>query len=90
MILDGMDGYKPLVQVIDNIERNHRLGLVFEFTVGSGRLLVCCADLKAADAWTEGLQFHAALLDYMHSADFRPATALTPEQVQALFNAPVQ
>ena len=90
MILDGLDGYKPLVQVIDNIERNHRLGLVFEFTVGAGRLLVCCSDLQKAGAWPEGQQFHAALLDYMHSPEFRPATALTPEQLQALFNAPVQ
>ena len=90
MILDGLDGYKPLVQVIDNLERNHRLGLVFEFTVGAGRLLVCCSDLQKAGAWPEGQQFHAALLDYMHSPEFRPATALTPEQARALFNAPVQ
>ena len=85
MILDALDGYKPLVQVIDNIERNHRLGLVFEFAVGKGRLLVCCADLDASDAYPEGRQFHAALLDYIHSAEFRPDTVLTPEQLQALF-----
>ena len=36
MILDntGSD-YRPIVQVIDNIERNHKLGLVFEFAIGT-------------------------------------------------------
>ena len=27
MILDALRGYKPIVQVIDNVERNHRLGV---------------------------------------------------------------
>ena len=43
-------GYKPIVQVIDNVERNHKLGLVFELAVGQGKLLVCMADLEAV-AW---------------------------------------
>ena len=85
MILDGLEGYRPLVQVIDNVERNHRLGLVFEFRVGTGRLLVCCTDLAAADAYPEGRQFHAALLRYMHSPDFQPAVTLTAAQLQQLF-----
>ncbi|MDD5861870.1 MAG: beta-glycosidase [Prevotella sp.] len=76
LILDGMPrGYRPLVQVIDNIERNHRLGLVMEFRVGQGRLLVCMADLKAAAQWPEGRAFHNTLLDYMQSGDFRPSMA---------------
>ena len=45
MMLDntGKD-YRPIVQVIDNIERNHKLGLIFEFAVGKGKLLVSMAD----------------------------------------------
>ena len=54
-ILDyAPEGYKPLVQVIDNIERNHKLGLVFEFAVGEGKLLVCMSDLKAVQDKPEG------------------------------------
>ena len=31
LILDAMpEGFRPTVQVIDNIERNHRLGLLFD------------------------------------------------------------
>lgn len=71
-ILDAMEGYRPIVQVIDNIERNHRLGLVFEGKVGKGKLLVCCSDLDRACAWPEGRQFYRALLDYMRSGDFAP------------------
>jgi len=33
--------YGPLVKVIDNFARNHKLGVMFEGRVGNGRLLVC-------------------------------------------------
>ena len=84
-ILDELEGYRPIVQVIDNVERNHRLGLVFEFSVGPGKLLVCCADLDKASEYPEGRQFHAALLNYMRSADFHPQTALDPARLAVLF-----
>jgi hypothetical protein len=77
MILDNLPkDYRPIVQVIDNIERNHRLGLVFEFAVGMGRLLVCMSDLEAASKYAEGRQFYASLLHYMQSSDFRPTTQM--------------
>ena len=75
-ILDNLDGYKPIVQVIDNIERNHRLGLVYEFKVGQGRLLVCCANLEEVLDTAEGRQFYSALLDYMRSPEFAPETEM--------------
>jgi len=77
IILDEIDAYRPIVQVIDNVERNHRLGLVFEFKVGKGRLLVCAAKLEQVMAWPEGRQFYGALLDYMRSPDFAPTTELS-------------
>ena len=41
-ILDDMpEGYRPIVQVIDNVERNHRLGLLYEQEIGGGTLLTC-------------------------------------------------
>lgn len=40
MILDRLsDDYRPIVQIIDNVERNHKLGLLFEFKVGNGQTL---------------------------------------------------
>ena len=77
-ILDntGAD-YRPIVQVIDNIERNHKLGLVFEFQVDKGRLLVCMSNLEEASAWPEGRQFYRSILEYMTSKDFAPKTCIT-------------
>ena len=76
MILDALAGYRPIVQVIDNVERNHRLGLVFEFKVGKGKLLVCCSDLESTLEYPEGRQFYKAVLDYMRSDDFQPSVEL--------------
>ncbi len=73
MILDNFPvSYRPVIQVIDNIERNHRLGLVFEFAVGKGKLLICMSDLERAAERVEGRQFYLSVLRYMHSADFAP------------------
>ena len=45
-ILDKADtSYFPIVQVVDNFERNQKLGIVFEFGMGKGKLLVCTANL---------------------------------------------
>ena len=85
MILDALQGYKPIVQVIDNVERNHRLGLVFEFAVGKGKLLVCCSDLESTLEYPEGRQFYKAVLDYMRSDDFNPSVSIDKESLTALF-----
>ena len=90
MILDNTDKkYRPVVQVIDNIERNHKLGIVFEFRVGKGKLLVCTTDLKAIEGTPEGNQFRTALLRYAKSEQFRPYTTLSWKELTALFTGEV-
>jgi len=74
---------RPIVQVIDNYERNEKLGLVFEAAVGTGRLLVCAVDLlgdKLRDR-PEARQLLASLLRYAGSPAFAPAV---PMDVAAL------
>ena len=90
MMLDntGKD-YRPIVQVIDNIERNHKLGLIFEFQVSNGKLLVCMADLDHAASYPEGRAFYRSVLEYMTSADFAPKTKITLEDFQRLMTTPV-
>ena len=90
MMLDntGRD-YRPIVQVIDNIERNHKLGLVFEFQVGKGKLLVCMADLERASSYPEGRAFYRSVLEYMNSKDFAPTTHITLEDFQRLMTTEV-
>ena len=81
--------YRPIVQVIDNIERNHKLGLIFEFAVGNGKLLVCMADLESATSYPEGRAFYRSVLEYMVSEDFSPKTRITLEDFQKLMTTPV-
>lgn len=84
-ILDNApEGYKPLVQVIDNIERNHKLGLVFEFKVDKGSLLVCMSDLKAVGDKPEARQFFASLLKYMKSENFNPESHISNRELKTL------
>lgn len=91
LILDNMPKeYRPMVQVIDNVERNHKLGLVLELNVGGGKLLVCMADLETARNTPEGLQFYASLLDYMNSPEFTPSMFISTESLKNLFVAGAQ
>lgn len=91
LVLDNIpEEYRPIVQVIDNVERNHKLGLVFELNVGGGKLLVCMADLEAARNTPEGLQFYASLLEYMNSPEFKPVTSVSTESFKNLFVAGAQ
>lgn len=89
LILDRLDAkYKPLVQVIDNIERNHKLGLIFEFAVGEGKLLVCMSDPEELKNYPEGRQLYKSILSYMDSGSFNPSFKLTPGELKELFGKP--
>ncbi|MFV0330284.1 MAG: glycoside hydrolase [Dysgonomonas sp.] len=82
--------YKPLIQVIDNIERNHKLGLLFEMQVGKGKLLVSTCNLEAIKDKPEGKQFKKAILDYMSSADFAPTNEYTEKDIKSLFSTSIK
>ena len=91
MILDRLsDDYRPIVQVIDNVERNHKLGLLFEFKVGNGKLLVCMSDLNAVQDKPEARQFYRSILEYMESSAFAPSYSLSAKDLQDLFTAKVK
>jgi hypothetical protein len=77
LVLDGTPaGYRPLVQMIDNFERNHKLGILMETQVGKGSMLVCTIDLPKIQNQPEGRQFLHSLLQYMASDAFAPAHEL--------------
>ncbi|MNP75454.1 hypothetical protein D3C76_1725170 [compost metagenome] len=63
------------MQTIDNFERNHKLGFLFECSVGVGKLLVCALDADKVSATLEGKQFLSSLTRYMKSEDFKPQHA---------------
>ena len=90
LVLDNFPAaYNPIVQVIDNVERNHKLGLVMEWTVGKGRLLVCMSDLEKAAIHPEGRAFYVSVLNYMRSAEFRPQASISASDLlKTLSTAP--
>lgn len=89
-ILDNTPAnYKPVVQVIDNIERNHKLGLIFEFAVGKGKLLVCMSDLRKLNGKPEARQLYSGLLKYISSNNFNPQYSVTITELKSLFRASV-
>jgi hypothetical protein len=71
--------YRPIIHVIDNFARNHKLGLLFETRVGQGKLLVCASDLPALQDHPEGRQLLRSLLRYVGSDRFQPAQSLDTE-----------
>jgi hypothetical protein len=76
----------PIVQVIDDWNVNRKLGLVFEGTVGEGRLLVCSIDLKTdIDQRPVARQMLRSLLDYMAGSEFRPELELQIDTLDGLF-----
>jgi hypothetical protein len=90
LILDNTPAdYRPLVQVIDNIERNHKLGLIFEFTVGKGKLLVCMSDLTKIKDQPEARQLFNSILSYMSTDQFSPKQQITGESLKALLSGKV-
>lgn len=85
-ILDGSpSAYKPIVQVIDNVERNHRLGLIFEMKVEKGKLLVCMTDLDKIREKPEGEQFYRTICNYMNSDSFSPDISFTKRELMDMF-----
>jgi hypothetical protein len=85
-ILDDMPAqYRPVVQVIDNFARNHKLGVVFEGRVGRGQLLVCGFDLPDSTNDPAARQLLAGLYDYAGSTAFNPAQALGADLLEKLF-----
>ncbi len=78
--------FQPIVQAIDDWNRNWKLGVIFEAKVGPGRLLACSLDLtKDLEKRPVARQLRRSLLAYAAGDRFRPAVSLSPEQVRGLW-----
>lgn len=84
VILDGLD-IDPIVRTIDNCERNHNLGTVFEVKTGGGKLLVCSSDLTLSEDSLPCRQLLKSLVDYAVSEDFRPAASADIAELDKIF-----
>jgi hypothetical protein len=78
-------GLQPIVQPIDDWNRNYKLGALFEARVGQGRLMVSTFDLdNRLEQRPTARQLRKSVLDYMRGAGFRPAQAVAPEELRAV------
>ena len=92
MVLDNLPAsLEPLVQPVDTWFRSHKLALLFECTVGKGRLVVASSPLSmkmlasgGADIDPVRRQYLYSILEYMKSADFKPAQALSQNDILSL------
>jgi hypothetical protein len=85
-VLDGTPpGFRPIVQVIDDYHRNHKLGAVFEAKVGEGKLLVSSFDIESGlDRRPVARQLRQSLFSYVSSPQFAPAQNLEMAFVERL------
>jgi hypothetical protein len=78
--------YRPIIHVIDNFARNHKLGLLFEAKVSNGKLIVCASDLPALQHYPEARQLFYSLLRYVDSPAFAPKMEINPELLKELLS----
>ncbi len=85
LILDGVD-VRPVVWAIDNFERNHKLGTIFELKAGNGRLFVCTSDLRRLRGSIPAKWLEYSILKYMGSAEFEPKAEIGMDECNNLFH----
>ena len=89
LIIDRLPkNFDPIVEVIDNVERNFRLALMLECNVGKGKLMIVSVDPEKAGNYPEGRWFIQSLKEYMAGKNCKPTITLTPEQVVNLLTKP--
>jgi hypothetical protein len=77
-------GLQPIVQPIDDWNRNYKLGMLFEARVGNGKLMVSTADLEnRLDERVVARQLRKSVLDYMAGPAFQPKMAVAPAEFRA-------
>lgn len=81
LILDNTN-IEPIVWTIDNFERNHRLGNIFEICAGNGKLLICTANLPKIENSAPAKWLEYSILKYLITPDFKPNKEMTLKELK--------
>ena len=82
IVLDKVDmPHHPIVDIASSYKNAHREAMLFEYCVGSGKLLVCTFRLQKTDPAAEWLK--KQILTYVKSEKFNPAQTLSIQQLEA-------
>ena len=76
--------YKPLVQTIDNFDRNHKLGMIFETKYGKGSALICAIDLLNLQDKPEAQQLYYSIISYVNSDMFSPEKEISKDVLRKI------
>ena len=82
-VLDGTPGnHNPIIDIATTYKNAQREGLLFEYCVEKGRLLVCTLNFREDDPAARWLK--AQILSYAESEQFTPAVTLTAEELRRI------
>jgi len=89
LILDDVPaGFRPIIQIMDNFQRNHKLGILFEARVGKGKMLFSSMDLKSSqNNRPAARQMQASLYDYLASEQFQPTQEFSVETLDKMLRS---
>lgn len=86
LILDNFDmNVKPIVRVIDNINRNHSLALMLEYKIGNGKLLICNSNLLSHQEFPEVKALYSSMIEYMNSPQFQPQYSIDASKLKLFY-----
>ena len=83
-ILDDVK-VNPIVQMIDNFERNHRLGLIYEISIEDTDILVCTSPLDKIENSISARWLKYSLIQYILSPDFKPEKSVDINSFKSIF-----
>ncbi len=84
VILDGT-GIHPIIRMVDNIHRNHSMGLLFEVKCGGGSLLICSLNIPNKTEQPEAAWLLHCMIDYVKSGNMNPAEEVPFQKLCELF-----
>jgi hypothetical protein len=81
---DTPKAYKPIAQIVDDFHRNNKEGAIFEYKVGSGKLLICGFDIANNESPVAN-QLKYSLVEYIKSSAFQPTLKVEGQYLKTLF-----
>lgn len=86
LVVDSLQGGKPIVEMVDNFVNNRRLASLYEGDIGKGKLMLATFDLeKSLDKRPVAKQMLCSILDYMNSTEFNPSQMTGFEKIKNVF-----
>jgi hypothetical protein len=78
--------HDPIIDIASSYKKAHREAMLFEYKIGSGKLLVSTLNMAEGDPAAEWLR--REMLDYAMSDSFSPKHELTLPELYAICDAP--